>query len=164
MARGKCGVFFMKSRFSFFIKSFRLALTRFGRAHFLCSSKENGRKERTPHAHPLSRIPSVLAFSGSRRKLAHKPHSLKQRLALSASCSAPRHRLRGLILRESTYLVGGETPSTQPSIESQTGNKRALFEHVTPQAVVRVAQRPFGLRRAGKLSVAKPSREVSFFW
>ena len=52
-----------------------------------------------PQARPLARIPSVLAISGPRRKLAHTQRSLRQRLGLAASCSAPPHRLREYLLR-----------------------------------------------------------------
>ena len=43
---------------------FRPALTRVGRVHFLCSSKENGRKERTPLG--LSADPDTLGAWGER--------------------------------------------------------------------------------------------------
>ena len=73
----------------------------------------------------IARIPSVLAFSGSRRKLAHTRRSLRQRLVLSASCCAPRHRLRGRSLRYGTYLVDGQHPLRRSRApKKQTGSDR----------------------------------------
>ena len=67
-------------------------------------------KEMPHQARPLTRIPSVLALSGPRRKLAHKRHSLRQRLGFSASGCAPRHRLRGLALRFNQNLANRYFP------------------------------------------------------
>ena len=73
----------------------------------------------------IARIPSVLALSGPRRKLAHKQHSLRQRLVSSASCSAPWYRLRGLMLRDTPCLVGGSHPLRRSRApKKQTGSDR----------------------------------------